>query len=101
MWLALFLGVKIIFTIPQQCLDSFGTRVVGCYIHGEKTVYVKPGLNLRATERVTFHELAHYLGIDSEREAEDFAKSYTGGAQVGYYEYYPEELKYVYINLSE
>jgi len=70
MWLALYLGVKILFFVPQDCKAQ---NYIGCYYPGETQIYVQDKLNKELTQHIIYHELGHYCGYSKENDAEAFA----------------------------
>ena len=101
MWLALFLGIQVIFKLPPECGPFSNGEYIGCTHVGGNEVYIKPGMSKMATDHVIFHELYHVKFGADEQKAEEFALTYTGGYELTGFDVYPERFKRIYINLNK
>ena len=97
MWLALHLGIQVIFGLPQYCIDQ---NYIGCYYRGEKIVYILPGMKPKATDHVVYHEIAHYLNVINEGEAELFARHYDKGYKISWEDVHPDQVEHIYIEFK-
>ena len=90
MWLAIFLGVQVLFTLPETCGTALQYQIAGCYRTGANFVWIRADMKPIATDYVIFHELAHYQGIMDEKKADEFAKLYSGGYELTYQDVFPD-----------
>lgn len=97
MWLLLYLGLAFDFNLPPTCGNA-GQRFIGCY---NGSIHIKPGMSMLGTDHVAFHEAYHALYGPDEIEAEKFAETYTGGYELKESDVYPEDVKYIYIDLNK
>jgi hypothetical protein len=76
MWLATWIGIQVIFGLPQQCMDL---NYIGCYYPGTKVVYVTRNKTRKPKEYVLYHEIGHLCGYKSESNADLYADYWYDG----------------------
>ena len=76
MWLAAWLGIQVIFGLPQQCKDL---NYIGCYYGGETKVYITKAKTNKPKELVVLHEVGHACGYKGEDNADQFADYWYSG----------------------
>ena len=90
MWLAIKLALIISTTSPESCGDLKKGEFIGCYYYDTNKMYVDGTMSKKAQDFVALHEVAHYLGIDNESEADYFAHIYMPNFEIKYYDLHPE-----------